>query len=107
MIVRPDNLVVEKIALSFNRRIFSSLEIDLDHVNKERRSSFSSTEVKTMVAHFLDGASLAQSGFKEFADESCSYFVKKGLFQGKEYKLVVCVCSDRPDTVGVLTLHRT
>lgn len=106
MIIRPDGLVIVEVNIEFNFLNYTKLEIDLAHVNKDERSSYTSDEVAKIVSHLLNGLRLEASDEKAFGEEVCSYFVRSGEFEDKNYKLVFCICSDRPESIGVITLHR-
>lgn len=106
LIIRPDDLEIAEVNIAFNFLNYTKLEIDLAHVNKDRRSSYSSLDVVLIVSHLLDDLRLQASDEKSFGEEVCSYFVRSGEFEGKKYKLVFCICSDRPESIGVITLHR-
>ena len=92
--------------IEFNYQNFEFLEIDLDHVNKNGRSNFSVKEVKDIVKALINGLRLMPSDVKSYGDEICSYFVRTGDYGDNSFKLVFCICSDRPTTIGVITLHR-
>lgn len=92
--------------IEFNFLIYTKLEIDLAHVNKGERSSYTSKDVAQIVSHLLNGLRLEASDEKSFGEDICSYFVRSGEFEDKNYKLVFCICSDRPESIGVITLHR-
>ena len=104
--MRPEGLEFVDVGLRFNFQEYTELEIDLKHVNKEARSSFTKHEVSNCVVALLNGLILGPSGSKEFGDEMCSYFVRSGEYDQKQFKLVICICSDKPKTIGVITLHR-
>lgn len=106
MITRPDGLDIVKVELEFNFQSFEYLEIDLAHVNKDGRSNFTKDEVATIFVSLINGIALSSTDEKEFGDDICSYFVKSGDYESKKYKLVFCICSDRPTSIGVITLHR-
>ena len=105
-IARPENLVHAELSLEFNFRNFEVFEIDLKHINKNKRSRFKADEVAFIVKHLIEGVRLFPSEEKAFDQEFCSYFVRRGLFQNKSYKVVFCICSDRPRSIGIITLHR-
>ena len=105
LIIRPDELEIIEAKIEFNMKEFMSLEVDLSHINKNGRSCYSVLEVKKIVATLIDGLLLSPSGEKEFGDEFCSYFVKTGEVMEKKLKLVFCICSDKPDCIGVITLY--
>lgn len=107
MIERPRNLIYEKCKIEFNYRLFDRLEINLVHINKNRRSNFSPIEIHDAVIQFVGGRYLKQSTQKFFGVECCSYFVVIDQFKSKLYKLVFCICSDRTFNIGVITFHRT
>jgi hypothetical protein len=106
LIKRPENLEINDVAIEFNFQNFEYLEIDLLHVNKDGRSSFSKEEVTKISCFLINNLNLVPSGEKDFGGETCSYFVRSGEYESKNYKLVFCICSDRPTTIGVITLHR-
>lgn len=106
MISRPSNLESISVNFEFNFQRITCLEIDLVHVNKNGRSKLTSKDVATIVESLVKSLILTASDEKEFGDEFCSYFVKRGEVESIEYKLVFCICSDRPTTLGVITLHR-
>ena len=107
MIKRPKGLEIVELTVEFNFQKFTCLEIDLEHVNKDQRSNFSLEDVSQIVLVLIDNLRLSPSGEKEFGDDICSYFVRSASYEDKNFKLVFCICSDRPATIGVITLHRT
>lgn len=106
MIERPKDLVTVDVEIEFNTVCYVRLEIDLGHVNKGGRSQYSVAEVGEIVKSFLDSQILQPSGNQFFGDYYCDYFVVKKEMNKNKYKLVFCVCSDRPDTIGVITLFK-
>lgn len=106
MIIRPDGLEIVDINLEFNFKTYLKLEIDMAHVNKDGRSNFTKDDVARIAIFLLTNLVLTPSDEKEFGEEICSYFVRTSEFEKKNYKLVFCICSDRPDTIGIITLHR-
>lgn len=106
MIKRPLELEIVAASVEFNYKAFEFLEIDLEHVNKDKRSDYSADEVVKIVLIMIDNLRLVPSGEKDFGNETCSYFVRSGNCDDKNFKLVFCICSDRPTTIGVITLHR-
>jgi hypothetical protein len=97
----------QKVSLKkFNFQTISELEIDLAHVNKSDRSKLTAMEVLNIVSELIGNKILSPSDYKEFDDEICTYYVKTGLVYEKKYKAVFCICSDKPNTIGVITLHR-
>ena len=106
LITRPDGLELIKVEVEFNFQSFEYLEIDLSHVNKDGRSNYIKEDVATIFISIIDGIYLSSTDEKEFEDYLCSYFVRSGSFENKNYKLVFCICSDRSTSIGVITLHR-
>ena len=110
MIPRPHWLISRFIEITFNSREFNFLEIDLDHINKgksrERSGDVTASEVALIVQSFLNGNDIEANDVKYFGQYNCQFFVKKQLYLNKMYKMVLCICSDRPDTIGIITLHR-
>jgi len=107
LIIRPNGLEIIKVELEFNFQSFLFLEIDLVHVNKNSRSNYSKDEVAKIFVSIIAGTALRSVDEKEFGSDFCSYFVKTGQFESKEYRIVFCICSDRPASIGVITLYRT
>ena len=106
MIERPKRLEIIEIDIEFNLRSFETLEIDLIHINKNGRSGLSAEQVTSIIKGLIHKLVLSASGQKEFGEEICSYFVRTGTVRDKKYKAVFCICSDRPFSIGVITLHR-
>lgn len=106
MISRPKTLEIIKARLEFNFQIMNELEIDLEHINKNGRSYLGPIEVLNIVNELINETVLYSSDIKKFGDEMCTYYVKKGHFSHMNYKIVFCICSDKPRTIGVITLHR-
>lgn len=106
LIERPSGLEIVEVNFEFNFLIYTKLEIDLVHVNKDGRSSCSARDVVEIVSHLLNGHRLEARVEKSFGEDICSYFVRSDEFGDKNYKLVFCICSDRPESIGVITLHR-
>ena len=106
MITRPNDLIILGIELFFNQRLFFEIEIDLFHINKNGRSSFDALEVKDAFQKQLQGKSFAPSSTRVFGPEICEYFVVILDLRSKKHKLVFCIGSDRPDTIGIITFHR-
>lgn len=110
LITRPVDLIYKKVDLYFNCEFFSMLEIDLEHINQgrlsSRRSRFTSEQVMEVVLTLLENERLIFEDKKEYGRESCSYYQKIGKFNERSYKLVFCICSDRPKTIGIITLFR-
>ena len=82
MVVRPEGLILLEVELEFNFQTFTGLEIDLKHVNKEKRSHFSANEVVVLVEELINGLRLLPSDEKQFGEEICSYFVRTSVCQG-------------------------
>lgn len=106
MIVRPEELVSLSLRLNFNQRAFDQLEIDLFHINKLKRSNFEAEYIKKVIEENLDGISLRKIDLKRFGDEYCEYYITIVNLLEKKFKLVFCVCTDRPHTLGVITFYR-
>jgi hypothetical protein len=96
--------------LWFNFRNYYSLEIDLNHINlgkkKTREEFFTILKVQEIIQYFLDEIILEASRIREYKTGSCQYFSLISVYQKKNYKLVFCICSDRPITIGIITLFR-
>jgi hypothetical protein len=67
------------------------LEIDRSHINLGKK--------KTRAGH-LSGDQ------KQYGEEYCDYFSILGNVYGKKYKLIFCIFSDRPSSIGIITLFR-
>ncbi len=106
MITRPESLIIVPIHLIFNRKLFYGLEIDLEHINKKKRSKFTEIEVTKYVLANLSFKKLEPSGEGQFNKESCDYFEIVFNDQNKLLKLVFCVCSDKPRVIGIITLYQ-
>lgn len=92
----------------FNFIEFEKVEIDLEHINKgklgTRKNHISEDNVLLVAQALINNEILIPSGSKNFGQENCSYFAKTGVYKKKKYKIVFCICSDRPDTIGIITL---
>ena len=106
MIKRPDDLTVLSIDLSFNQRRFYEIEIDLIHINRNGRSTFSADDIKAIVVLNLSERFIVPLSSTNFGVESCEYFIMVVHIANKKYKLIFCICSDRPSTIGIVTFHR-
>lgn|GEM_PF-2995150 len=106
MLIRPKGLALVECSLIFNQSEYEKVEIDLDHVNKFRRSNFEAYQVYLILEHLIKGVHLEANDKKEFGDVFCYYFVVTGEAKGKYYKVVFCICSDRPNAIGVITLYQ-
>ena len=109
-IVRPKSLEIIDVEIEFNFVSYRKIEIDLHHINRgkslTRESTFSLFEIVNLVKIFLEGKILKPDNQRMYGDESCDYFTFIADLNGKKYKLVFCVCTDRRDTLGVITLYR-
>lgn len=106
LVLRPDNLYVIPTKIRFNRKIFDALEIDLNHINKNRRSNYTAGEVERIVRRALHNNKIEHEDYIRYFGGDCFYYTT-GLEIGFLYfKLVFCVCTDRPKRIGVITLHR-
>ena len=106
MIRRPPGLVTAEVNCTVNFLTYDQFEMDLGHINKFARSKFEGSEVALIVLALIDGVVIDPSGEQAFGTYKCLYFVKVGIFEMKKYKLVFCQCSDRPHSLGIITLHR-
>lgn len=106
LIVRPKDLVRVETRIEFNGRSFDSLEIDLNHINKGERSKFTARDILFATQYLIHQRYYEVSAERMFGSEVCSYFVLEDFVRSKSYKLVFCICSDRPLTIGVLTYYR-
>lgn len=110
LIVRPENLLFCNVDLLFNFYHFSTIEMDISHINfgkKETRvSNYTSAEIIAIVLNFINDQDFMPEATRQFENESCDYFLYIGKYNGKNYKLIFCICSDRPNSIGVITLFR-
>ena len=106
MIRRPMGLVEVYHEIKFNGYRYEQLEIDLLHVNKEGRSQYLIVDVVRIVETLLTGVFLLPSDSRIFGKEMCSYFVRTGKVGNKVFKIVFCICSDKPQSIGLITLFR-
>lgn len=110
VITRPSDLIYLEVTLWFNFREISILEIDLEHINhgknKARVSKLNAEEVANIVSALIDELELISSDIRQFNNGFCYYYTWVGYFNGKKYKLVFCECSDRPKSIGIITLFR-
>jgi hypothetical protein len=101
LIVRPENLLFYKVDLWFNFDHFSMIEMDISHINfgkKVRRiSNYSSEEIAAIVLNFINDQDFMPEATRQFENEVCDYFLFVGKYNGKNYKLIFCLCSDRPN----------
>lgn len=106
MIKRPDNLSFVDVCLSFNRDMFLKLEIDLEHINKNGRSGFTVEMISSLACKLLAGKILKPVERKIYGFEFCEYFFIEEKILNKKYRLVFCICNDRPKTIGIITFFR-
>lgn len=110
MVIRPDGLQIIEVDIEFNYLKYSKLEIDLHHINREkkftRETNFSAKEIFILVTVFLDGEVLELNAQEVYGDESCDYYSVTKSYEDNIYKLVFCICTDRRDSLGIMTLHR-
>ncbi len=111
MVERPVDLIKVEWRLQFNGLQFEALEIDLVHINtgkkQTRASSYSVSDVVFIFDKIVNGAALYPVDARKYKNVACEYFIKSGLLSdGNKYKIVFCICSDRPRTIGILTMHR-
>lgn len=106
MLGRPHNLQSVSTSILFNFNYYDCCEIDLEHVNKNKRSHFSIEDVADIVHSKLNGLKLEPSDTKFFLNTACEYFVVRLIYENKRFKLVFCICTDKPSTIGVITLFR-
>ncbi len=109
-VTRPESLIIINTEMEFNLRDFKKLEVDLKHINEgkdqTRETKWLIEDVLALVKVFIDGQiQIAESHF-DYKDESCDYFLVTDKYKGKLYKLVFCICSDRKNSIGIITLHR-
>jgi hypothetical protein len=106
VIKRPADLVEIEAELVFNSRPIERIEVDLTHINKYSRSNVTAIEVWEIVIFNLSGAIEEASGSKEYSNGTCDYFAKMVRYKRNWYKLVWCICSDKPMTIGIITFYR-
>jgi hypothetical protein len=87
-------------------RAFDQLEIDLSRINKNHRSNFTGIDVVEMFLFALNHVSLVPVDIRKYSDEICSYFIYCFEQENNSYKLVFCICSDKPSVIGIITLFR-
>ena len=105
MLERPEGLQIVNRNIEFNFHKFNTLEIDLQHINKNSRSNYSAKQISTIVGSLIDGQLLAPSGEKQFGKDFCTYYVKTNYYGKHQYKIVFCICSDQPTSIDIITLH--
>jgi hypothetical protein len=106
VIKRPVDLVEIEAELVFNSRPIDRIEVDLAHIIKNSRSNVTATEVWEIVVFNLSGATVMATDSKKYSDGSCDYFVRTIRYRTHWFKLVWCICNDRPTTLGIMTFYR-
>lgn len=111
VVIRPEGLQIIDVDIEFNLLNYSKLEIDLQHINRgkwlTRETSFLLGEILNLVTNFLDGELIEADAQKVYENESCDYYCLSKNYRGKTYKLVFCICTDKKETLGIITLHRS
>ena len=64
MINRPEGIETIALGLVFNLQLFKYLEVDPEHVNKNKRSEFSIDEIAAITKCLIDHVNLALSDEK-------------------------------------------
>ena len=106
MIVRPQSLHMVRADIIFNDRKFSYLEIDLDHMNKHNRSSWSSEEIAGFAQLMIEGTCLEPVSERKCGIERCRYYVIRKMVRRRPYKMVFCICTDFPEAIGIITFYK-
>lgn len=110
MIERPKNLVTKKVNFLFNKLEIHFLELDLKHINKGKGSSrdenYTGDQLEAIISLILDGRSMEVVAEKQYGVYLCKYYVLEEMFYEKCYRIVLCFCDDRPNTLGVITFFR-
>lgn len=110
MIKRPLGLIFCETNLIFNYSYYLKLEVDLDHIqlgkSKTRSSSLTLATVMEIAELFINNQLLYPESEAKYGSDICEYFSIISNFKTKKYKLVFCICTDRPHAIGILTLHR-
>jgi hypothetical protein len=110
VVTRPDGLVIVDVEIEFNFLNYSKVEIDLQHINQgknvTRKTQFSVEEAVNLVIALIDGQVIELDSQRYYGDDSCNYYSAIKKFQSNFYKLVFCTCTDRPETLGIITLYR-
>jgi hypothetical protein len=55
---------------------------------------------------FINNQFLYPESETKYGSDLCEYFSIINNYKTKKYKLVFCICTDRPHAIGILTLHR-
>lgn len=110
VIKRPAGLIFCETSLIFNYGHYLKLEIDLDHIqlgkSKTRSASLTLATVMEISELFINNEFLYPESEAKYGSDFCEYFSIINDYQSKKYKLVFCICTDRPHAIGILTLHR-
>ena len=110
MIKRPLGLVFCETSLVFNCSYYLKLEIDIDHIqlgkNKKRLSALTLAAVVELSELFINNQFFYPEGEARYGSDFCEYFSIINHYKTKKYKLVFCICTDRPHAIGIITLHR-
>lgn len=110
MIKRPVNVILCEIELQFNNKQFFCLEIDINHINLgkdgKRKSNYTVAEVAGLVFELFDHIEIESHSSRQYKNGSSEYFSIIEEYLGKKYKVVFCICSDRPRSIGIMTLFR-
>lgn len=110
MINRPVGLIFCETSLVFNFSYYLKFEIDLDHVKtgkgKTRLSDMSLATIVEISEKFINNQLLIPDTEKKYGNEICEYFSIVNTYKMKKFKLVFCICSDRPRAIGIITLYR-
>lgn len=106
LVLRPDNFYVVPIQIFFNFKEYDSLEIDLDHINKNGRSDFTSSQVERVLRRMLHGSVQDFQDFKRYFGGDYMYYSSEVETGKLNYKVAFCICTDRPKRIGVMTIYR-
>ena len=110
LIKRPLGIVLCEVEIRFNRRQFFCLEIDLNHINLgkggTRNSNYTVAEVAGIVLEMINDIEFESHSSKQYKNGFCEYFSFTEKYQMKNYKVVFCICTDRPRSIGIITLFR-
>lgn len=104
---RPAHLIIRNCEFYFNRTLYKKLEMDLVHINKDRRSNYKADDIEKISIHLLAGKSLIPSATRIYSLIICNYFIVEEWYDDKKFRIAFCICSDRPNTIGIMTLFRT